>query len=119
MKYQEKESWDVKQKQEQELQAFLSKQRNEASSFQTYQVNAWNNLKEKQTQETWRLFGKTSQARRPSITSMWDQNSTTSSSRSSPWSPRSSSSASSLTWSPIKGGDKNKTETSTYWKNNS
>merc|ERR1711942_381857 len=83
-KHQEKESWDFKQKQEQELQAFLKKQRDEASTFQTYQSNTWNNLKEKQTQETWRLFGKTSQARRPSITSMWDQNSTTSSSRSSP-----------------------------------
>merc|ERR1712117_289478 len=101
------------------------KQREEASSFRTYQVNTWNDLKEKQTQETWRLFGKTSQPSRPCITNLWDQKSSTSSSRSSPWSPQSSSSASSPTWdkqnpwTPVNGGEKNKSEASNYWKNNS
>merc|ERR1711872_158775 len=118
-KQQENDSWEFKQKQELELQAFLKKQREDAASFKTRQVNDWNNLKEKQTQETWRLFGKTSQLRRPSINNMWDQKSATSSSRSSPWSPQSFSNASSLSWSPVNGDDKNKCETSTYWKTNS
>merc|ERR1711874_148785 len=124
-KQQDTESWDFKQKQEQELQAFLKKQRQEASSFQTYQVNTWNNLKEKQTQETWRLFGKASEPSRPTISNLWDQKSSAPSRRRSPWSPQSSSSASSPTWdkhSPWtqgNAGGKNKTGTPTYWNSNS
>merc|ERR1712203_723031 len=79
-KHQETETWEFKQKQEKELQAFLKKQRNEAASFQTYQSNTWNNLKEKQTQETWKLFGKSSQPSRPTISNLWDQQSSTPSS---------------------------------------
>eukprot|EP00091_Calanus_sinicus_P012274 TRINITY_DN27799_c0_g1_i1.p2 TRINITY_DN27799_c0_g1~~TRINITY_DN27799_c0_g1_i1.p2 ORF type:complete len:174 (-),score=29.23 TRINITY_DN27799_c0_g1_i1:197-718(-) len=73
-KHQDNESWEFKQKQELELQAFLKKQREDASSFQNHQVHTWNNLKEKQTQETWRLFGKPAQPSRPTISNLWDQN---------------------------------------------
>jgi len=124
-KHQETESWEFKQKQEQELQAFLKKQRTEAASFKSYQSNTWNNLKEKQTQETWKLFGKSSQPSRPTICNLWDQQSSASSSRSSPWSPQSSSSASSPTWdkqnpwTQNNGGEKNKSEASSYWNSNS
>jgi len=124
-KHQQTESWEFKQKQEQELQAFLKKQQADAASFQTYQANTWNNLKEKQTQETWKLFGKSSQPSRPTISNLWDQQSSTPSSRSSPWSPQSSSSASSPTWdkqSPWtqnNGDQKQKSGASSYWKSDS
>jgi len=126
-KQQENDSWEFKQKQELELQAFLKKQREDAASFKTRQVNDWNNLKEKQTQETWRLFGKTTQQpSRPSITNMWgEQKSSAPSSRNSPWSPQSSSTASSPTWpkqnpwTHTNGDQKNKTEALTYWNANS
>jgi len=121
-KHQETESWEFKQKQEQDLQAFLKKQREEVSGFQNHQVNTWNNLKEKQTQETWRLFGKATQPSRPAITHLWDQKSSAASSRSSPWSPQSSSNGASPSWekqnpwTPPNGVQKNKTEALTYWK---
>jgi len=122
-KHQETESWDFKQKQELELQAFLKKQREEASGFQNHQVNTWNNLKEKQTQETWRLFGKTTQPRRPSISNLFDKNSSASSSRNSPWSPQSSNTPSPSwetqnTWTPPNGVQRNETKAFTYWNIN-
>merc|ERR1711874_834859 len=79
---------------------------------------------EKQPQETWRLFGKASEPSRPTISNLWDQKSSAPSSRSSPWSPQSSSSASSPTWdkhSPWtqgNAGEKNKSEALTYWNSN-
>ena len=124
-KHQDNESWDFKQKQEIELQAFLKKQREEASGFQNHQVHTWNNLKEKQTQETWRLFGKPAQPSRPTISNLWDQKSPVPSSRSSPWSPQSSSNAPSPSWpkqnpwTPTNEAQKNKTEALTYWNTNS
>lgn len=124
-KHQDNESWEFKQKQELELQAFLKKQREDASGFQNHQVHTWNNLKEKQTQETWRLFGKPAQASRPTISNLWDQKSPAPSSRSSPWSPQSSSNAPSPSWpkqnswTPTNEAQKNKTEALTYWNTNS
>jgi len=124
-KHQENESWEFKQKQELELQAFLKKQREDASSFQNHQVHTWNNLKEKQTQETWRLFGKPAQPSRPTISNLWDQKTPAPSSRSSPWSPQSSSNDPSPSWpkqnpwTPTNGAQKNKTEALTYWNTNS
>jgi len=57
-KVQEQESFDFKQKQELELQAFLKKQKEDANKFETGQSGRWNDLKERHTQETWRLFGR-------------------------------------------------------------
>merc|ERR1711892_1627045 len=104
-KHQENESFDFKQKQELELQAFLKKQREQASGFQNHQVNTWNNLKEKQTQETWRLFGKTAQPSRPAISNLWDQKSSNAPSPS--WEKQNP-------WTPPNGVQKNKTEALTH-----
>jgi len=120
-KSQETDSWDFKQKQELDLQAFLKSQREESSSFKNNQVNTWNDLKEKQTQETWRLFGKAPTNSRPKISNIWDQKSPGASSRSSPWSSQTTSNAPSPSWtqqnpwSQQNGDQKNKTEALTYW----
>lgn len=55
----EAEKWAFKQKQEKELQDFLKRQKMEASSFESYQHDSRNNLREKQQSETLRLFGTT------------------------------------------------------------
>jgi len=55
----ESDKWAFKQKQEQELQSFLKKQKEEAMSFDTFQVESRNNLRERQQNETLRLFGTT------------------------------------------------------------
>lgn len=71
-KVQEQESFSFKQKQELELQAFLKKQKEEAENFRSNQTNTWSDLKERHTQETWRLFGKPPEkTSRGSITSLW------------------------------------------------
>jgi len=75
-KVQEHEAFDFKQKQELELQAFLKKQKEEANSFDTGQSGRWNDLKERHTQETWRLFGRPGQGRgdresRGSVAGLW------------------------------------------------
>merc|ERR1719484_73892 len=75
-KYQDNQAFEFKQKQELDLQAFLKKQKEEASGFQTNQANTWNDLKERHTQETWKLFGRAStrpDTSRPSIHTMWGQ----------------------------------------------
>lgn len=56
----EAEKWSFKQKQEKELQDFLKRQKMESASFENYQVDTKNNLREKQQNETLRLFGTTS-----------------------------------------------------------
>eukprot|EP00088_Acartia_fossae_P061702 TRINITY_DN74206_c0_g1_i1.p1 TRINITY_DN74206_c0_g1~~TRINITY_DN74206_c0_g1_i1.p1 ORF type:complete len:175 (+),score=46.09 TRINITY_DN74206_c0_g1_i1:126-650(+) len=53
----EAEKWAFKQKQEKELQDFLKRQKMEANSFESYQTEAKNNLREKHQNETLRLFG--------------------------------------------------------------
>jgi len=122
-KQQENDSWEFKQKQELELQAFLKKQREDATAFKHGQMNQYNDLKERHTQETWKLFGAKAPANtRPSITSMWEQrtnNSSRESSRNSPWSPSSTSNAPSPTswskqnpWTPSNG---EKDKKITYW----
>ena len=86
-------------------------------------MNQYNDLKERHTQETWKLFGAKAPANtRPSITSMWEQrtnNSSRESSRNSPWSPSSTSNAPSPTswskqnpWTPSNG---EKDKKITYW----
>lgn len=55
----EAEKWAFKQKQEKELQDFLKRQKMEASSFECYQNESRNNLRENQQRETLRLFGTT------------------------------------------------------------
>jgi len=75
-KVQEQERFDFKQKQELELQAFLKKQKESANSFESEQSSRWNDLKERHTQETWRLFGRPGQGRggvesRGSIAGLW------------------------------------------------
>merc|ERR1719282_2222740 len=127
-KQQENDSWEFKQKQELELQAFLKKQREDATAFKHGQMNQYNDLKERHTQETWKLFGAKAPANtRPSITSMWEQrtnNSSRESSRNSPWSPSSTSNTASPTpswakqnpWTPSNGDkEKDKNSMSTYW----
>jgi len=127
-KLQDNDTWEFKQKQELELQAFLKKQQAEASQFKSNQVNQWNDLKERHTQETWKLFGAKAPANsRPSITNMWDHrgnNSSQHSSRNSPWSPSSTSNTASPTpswakqnpWTPSNGDkEKDKNSMSTYW----
>merc|ERR1712080_352937 len=47
----------------------------EASGFHTNQTNQWNDLKERHTQETWKLFGRSvarPDTNRPTIHNMWD-----------------------------------------------
>ena len=69
---QDNDTWEFKQKQELELQAFLKKQREQAASFKKNQTNQWNDLKERHTQETWKLFGAKAPANtRPSVTNLW------------------------------------------------
>merc|ERR1719282_1514836 len=105
-KQQENDSWEFKQKQELELQAFLKKQREDATAFKHGQMNQYNDLKERHTQETWKLFGAKAPANtRPSVTNLWgDQGhhqrsgGSNQSSRNSPWSPHSSSNAPSPSW---------------------
>merc|ERR1719320_274958 len=82
------------------LQTALEVVSRASSSSEVLSLNLTNLiiLQEKQTQETWKLFGKSSQPSRPTISNLWEQQSSASSSRSSPWSPQSSSSASSPTW---------------------
>jgi len=124
-KHQDNESFEFKQNQQLELEAFLKKQRENASAFKNNQVNTWNDLKEKHTQETWRLFGKAPSTSRPNISNMWDQKSPEASSRSSPWSPQPSSNAPSPSWpkqnpwTQTNGDQKNKTQALTYWNTNS
>jgi len=124
-KQQETQSWEFKHQQELELQAFLKKQREDASSFRNNQVNTWNDLKEKHTQETWRLFGKPPTTSRPTISNMWDQGSSAPSRTGSPWSPPPpSSSCTSPTWTKqnpwteSNGDKKDKTKALTYWNTN-
>ena len=90
----EKEALLFKKKQEQDLQAFMKKQKEEASGFQCNQANTWNDLKERHTQvcriiefllitnrsptqETWKLFGRAAGSRpdssRPTIHNMWGE----------------------------------------------
>jgi len=56
----EAEKWAFKQKQEKELQEFMKRQKMEAQSFDTFQVEATNNLRQRQQQETVSLFGSSS-----------------------------------------------------------
>merc|ERR1712080_58154 len=51
------------------------KKEQEASGFHTNQTNQWNDLKERHTQETWKLFGRSvarPDTNRPTIHNMWD-----------------------------------------------
>lgn len=100
-KYQDQEALEFKERQQRDLEAFLKRQREEASGFQSNQKNIWNDLKERHTQETWRLFGRatSNSSRRGSeastITNLWsDQKNSdgSRSSQSSPWSPKPSES---------------------------
>lgn len=105
-KYQETESFDFKRKQELELQAFLKRQKEEQSGFHTQQTNVWNDLKERHTQETWKLFGQTSTQsdnNRGTISNLWSQDETKKeeSSCSSPWSMSGSKPASDSGWSSM------------------
>jgi len=74
-KEQEAEAFDFKRKQELELQAFMKRQKEEASGFRTNHANQWNDLKERHTQETWKLFGRSvarPDTNRPTIHNMWE-----------------------------------------------
>jgi len=74
-KEQETEAFEFKRKQELELQAFMKRQKEEASGFHTNHTNQWNDLKERHTQETWKLFGRSvarPDTNRPTIHNMWD-----------------------------------------------
>jgi len=124
-KHQENESWEFKQKQEMELQAFLKKQREDSMTFQNGHRNQWSDLKERHTQETWKLFGAKAPANsRPSINNMWEQKSSNSnsqqSSRNSPWSPPSTSNLPSPSWpkqnpwTPSNGDNRDKPQLN-YW----
>jgi len=77
-KEQETEAFEFKRKQELELQAFMKRQKEEASGFHTNHTNQWNDLKERHTQETWKLFGRSvarPDTNRPTIHNMWDDSS--------------------------------------------
>lgn len=54
------DKWAFKQKQEKELQDFLKKQKQEAQSFESFQTESKNNLRDRHQNETLRLFGTTS-----------------------------------------------------------
>jgi len=56
----EASKWAFKQKQEKELQDFLKNQKMEAQSFECVQTEARNNLRDRQQNETLRLFGTSS-----------------------------------------------------------
>lgn len=74
-KFQEKQAYEFKKKQEMELQEFMKRQKQQSTGFQTNQANDWNNLKERHTQETWKLFGRPppGAAARPTIHNMWGE----------------------------------------------
>jgi len=77
-KEQETQAFEFKRKQELELQAFMKRQKEEASGFHTNHTNQWNDLKERHTQETWKLFGRSvarPDTNRPTIHNMWDDSS--------------------------------------------
>lgn len=77
-KEQESQAFEFKRKQELELQAFMKRQKEEASGFHTNHTNQWNDLKERHTQETWKLFGRSvarPDTNRPTIHNMWDDSS--------------------------------------------
>jgi len=77
-KEQEAQAFEFKRKQELELQAFMKRQKEEASGFHTNHTNQWNDLKERHTQETWKLFGRSvarPDTNRPTIHNMWDDSS--------------------------------------------
>jgi len=129
-KFQDNESWEFKQKQELELQAFLKKQREDAAMLKSGHMNQWNDLKERHTQETWKLFGAKAPANsRPSLTNLWGAEQgrgSGSGSRSSPWSPSSTSAAPSPSWprsqpqhnpwTPSNGDkEKDKNQVASYW----
>lgn len=126
-KLQDNDTWEFKQKQELELQAFLKKQREDAAVFKTGQMNQWNDLKERHTQETWKLFGAKAPANtRPSLSNLWGERGSSSqqSSRTSPWSPHSGSTAPSPSWprqtqnpwTPSNGDkEKEKGQVNSYW----
>jgi len=99
-KFQDLERQDFQKKQEMELKAFMKKQQEEAAGFQVNQANAWNDLKERHTQETWKLFGRTStrpEPPRPTITNIWGSKKQEESRHSSPcFSPKP---ASETSWS--------------------
>merc|ERR1712080_253574 len=51
------------------------KKEQEAAGFHTNQTNQWNDLKERHTQETWKLFGRSvarPDTNRPTIHNMWE-----------------------------------------------
>lgn len=106
-KFQDLERLDFKKKQELDLKAFMKKQQDEASGFQVNQANTWNDLKERHTQETWKLFGRTStrpEATRPTINNIWgDAGKKQDDSRhSSPcFSPKPASETSNHSWSSV------------------
>jgi len=77
-KEQEAQAFEFKRKQELELQAFMKRQKEEATGFHTNHTNQWNDLKERHTQETWKLFGRSvarPDTNRPTIHNMWDDSS--------------------------------------------
>jgi len=103
-KQQDTQRMEFKQKQELELKAFLKMQEEQANGFQSNQSNNWNDLKERHTQETWKLFGRAStrpEMSRPTIHNMWgDQGKKQEDSRhSSPcFSPKPASETSNQSW---------------------
>lgn len=130
--FQETQARDFKLKQESDLQAFMKKQKAEQSSFHSNQTNDWNNLKERHTQDTWKLFGRSSSSRpaeggeRPTIHNMWEPQPKKSedSSYSSPcFSPKPASETSNTSWSsrnsqatsPTNQGWRDPWEPSTKW----
>jgi len=106
-KFQETQRLEFKQKQELELKAFMKRQEEEASGFQSNQANNWNDLKERHTQETWKLFGRATtrpEMTRPTINSMWgDQGKKQEDSRhcSPCFSPKPASETSNHSWSSM------------------
>jgi hypothetical protein len=106
-KFQENQFLDFKQKQDMELKAFMKRQQDEASGFQANMANNWNDLKERHTQETWKLFGRAStrpDMSRPTIHNMWgEQEKKQDDSRhSSPcFSPKPASETSNHSWSSM------------------
>lgn len=124
-KQQEQQAYEFKQKQELELQAFMKRQKEEASGFQSNQANTWNDLKERHTQETWKLFGRAqtrpeSSSSRTTIHNMWGQDQvgkkTADSRHSSPcFSPKPPSETSNHSWSSL--GNSSQVASPTSWPN--
>lgn len=107
-KIQETQRLEFQQKQELELKAFMKKQQEQKVGFQSQLDNGWNDLKEKHTQETWKLFGRAStrpdMSSRPTIHSMWDQQGKKNedSRHSSPcFSPQTASETSNHSWNSV------------------